>query len=173
MSKFIAGQYTATYATKAVGQTADGYRMSHSFFKRLVTGDLAGDTPQDGIYRGREQMIGFTIIEADEAAVADIVEPYADTSGDLLELGKIGIFDIQGDQGDGGSPSARPCKQLVLTAVTGTAAADAGPATITLPFCIIAENYPIEQLYAPDLRDIPIRMRIYPDMANSRFGTVT
>lgn len=175
MSKFVAGTYTATYDSNAVGQTQEGFRISHQFFKRLITGDLAADTPQDGIYRGREQFVGFTIIEAAAAAIADMIEPYYASTGVPLALGKIGILDVQGDQADEGSPGAGSVKvrSLVLTAVTGTPAYDGGPATMTLTNAIIAENFPVEMLYGPDLRDIPIRMRIYPDMSNSRFGTVT
>lgn len=174
MSKFVAGGYTATFNGNALGQTTDGYRISHQFFKRLVTGDLAADTPQDAIYRGREQFVGFTLIEAEEAGVADMVEPYFASTGVPLALGKIGNLDVQGDTADG-TPTSGSVKvgPLVLTAVTGTVAANAGPASVTLTNCIIAEGFPIEVLYAPDLREIPIRMRVYPDMENSRFGTIT
>lgn len=174
MSKFVAGGYTATWATAALGQTADGFRISHSFFKRLITGDLAADTPQDAIYRGREQFVGFTLIEAEEAGVADLTEPYFATTGVPLALGPIGNLDVQGDQADG-TPTAGAvkAKALVLTAVSGTVAANAGPATITFTFAVMAEGFPVEVLYAPDLREIPVRMRVYPDMTSSRFGTVT
>ena len=174
MSKFVAGGYTATFNSNALGQTADGYRISHQFFKRLITGDLAADTPQDAIYRGREQFVGFTLIEAEEAGVADMIEPYFASTGVPLALGKIGNLDVQGDSADGSPTSGTvKVKALVLTAVSGTVAADAGPASITLTNCIIAEGFPIEILYAPDLREVPVRMRVYPDMANSRFGTIT
>lgn len=171
MSKFLAGQYTATYNGKALGQSAEGFRLSHQFFKRLVTGDLGAETPQDGVYRGREQFAAFRLIEAAEAGVEELAEPY----GDPLELGQIGILDQQGSSASGGSgsgPATGKVKSLVLTAVAGTSAADGGPATMTFPNAILAEGFPVEVLYGPDLREIPVRMRIYPDMEAENFGTI-
>ncbi len=168
MGQFIAGQYTATYNAKALGQTADGFRLSHSFFKRLVTGDAGAETPQDAIYRGREQFITARMIEAFAAGIPDLVEPYADTPGDPLTLGVIGRLDVY--NGGGVSPTAL-AKSLVLTPVTGTSAAGDGPASITLSLAMLAEGYPVEVLLAPDLREVPIRCRVYPNMETGVFGT--
>lgn len=163
---FVAGAYTATYNAKASGQAAQGYRISHSFFKRLVTGDLGGDTPQDGIYRGREQFISYELIEAVSAAIPDLVDPYASTLGTPHTMGVIGTLDV------GYSGFTGKAKQLILTAVTGSSADDSGPATITFPLSIIAETFPVDVLYAPDLRQVPIRQRIYPNESGV-FGTET
>lgn len=167
---FVAGQYTATYNAKALGQTADGFRLSHQFLKRLVTGDAGGDTPQDAIYRGREQFVAFRLIEALAEGIADLVEPYAATAGTALTLGVIGRTDVRGSANE--TTPDPIVKSLILTAVTGTTAATGGPATITLPLSILAENFPVEVLFAPDLREVPVRMRVYPDMSDSGvFGT--
>lgn len=169
-AEFIAGAYTATYNAKALGQTADGFRLSHQFFKRLITGDAGGDTPQDAVYRGREQMLSMRLIEADKAGIPDLVDPYAATVGTPWTLGTIGLFDVRGA---GGAIPVSRCKSLVLTAVTGTSAAAETQATITLPLSILAENFPVEILLAPDLREVPIRIRIYPDMSTLLFGSNT
>ena len=111
-AEFIAGPYTATYNGKALGQSADGWRLSHQFFKRIVTGDLGGDSPQDAIYRGREQMLSGRLIEADKAGIPDLVDPYADTVGTPWTMGVVGLLDVRG--AGTGSPTSR-CKSLVLT----------------------------------------------------------
>ncbi|TWU22453.1 hypothetical protein Pla52o_35090 [Novipirellula galeiformis] len=166
---FVAGQYTATYNAKALGQTAEGFTLSHQFFQRLITGDAGGDTPQDAVYRGREQFISYRLIEALAAAVAECSEPFASTPGTALTLGKIGKLVVRGDGSSEGTPIA---KSLVLTAVSGTSASEDGPSTITLPLAILAEGFPVEILFAPDLREVPIRQRIYPEMSTGLFGTV-
>jgi hypothetical protein len=170
MSNFVAGQYTATWNGKALGQTAEGFRLSHSFFKRLITGDLGAQTPQDGIYQGREQFVAFRLIEAAAAGAEELAEPYA-FNASAIDLGVIGSLDQQGNTVGGGStPYA---KALVLTAVVGTPARSAGPITITFPAAILAEGFPVEVLLGPDLREIPVRMRCYPDMETGRFATST
>ena len=170
MTAFVAGRYTATYNSKALGQTSEGFRLSHQFFQRLITGDLGGDTPQDAIYRGREQFINYTLIEALAAGVADVVEPFAGTVGTPLTLGTIGALAVRGvDDGSGGRTSV--AKSLVLTVVAGTTAEEGGPASITLPLAILAEGFPVEVFYGPDLREVPVRQRIYPTMSTGVFGT--
>lgn len=158
-ANFIAGGYTATISAKALGQTAEGYRLDHRFFKRLITGDAEGDTIQDSVYRGRDQRISFRLIEALEAGIAELVEPYAATPGTPGTQGTVGIMDIQ----NSGGVSTPLAKQLILTAIAGTSAATDGPATITFPLVIISEDFPVDVLYAPNLREIPFQGRVYAD----------
>jgi hypothetical protein len=169
-ANFIAGAYTISYNSKACGQTADGIRFRHSFFKRLITGDAGGQTPQDAVYQGKEQTSDFRLIEADEAGIPDIIDPYAGTVGTPWTLGQIGLLDVRG--AGGGSPVSR-CKSLVLTAVTGTSAYTDAQATITFPLTIIREGYPVEFLLAPDLREVPIGLRHYPNASTLLFGSNT
>jgi len=168
--EFIAGPFTATYNAKALGQSADGWRLSHTFYKRIITGDLGGDSPQDAIYRGREQMLSGRLIEADKAGIADLADPYAATVGTPWTLGQVGLLDVRG--AGTVSPVSR-CKSLILTAVTGTSAYEDSMKTITLPLSILAEGFPLELLLAPDLREVPIRMRIYYDLSTLLFGSNT
>lgn len=170
-ANFVAGQYTATYNSKALGQTADGYRLSHQVFKRMVTGDAGGDTPQDGIYRGMEVMLAFRLIEAAAAGVDELIYPYSATPGTPGTMGVIGRTDVRGSA-NAVTPGVM-AKSIVLTALAGTPAANDGPATITLPLAILAENFPVDILYAPDLREVPLRMRVYPTMATGVFWTET
>jgi len=156
---FLAGRYTATWNSLALGQTADGFRLSHSFFKRLITGDAFAQAPQDGIYQGAEVFIAGRLIAYDTAAMPTIMWPYAAT---FLDMGVIGRTDV------GGSVA----KSLILTAVAGTPSA-AAPASLTLPLSILAEGFPVELLFAPDLREVPLRQRVYPNGTTGVFGTQT
>jgi len=158
MATFIAGRYTATWNSLALGQTADGFRSSHSIFKRLITGDAFAQAPQDAIYQGAEVFMAGRLIQYDAAAMPTIMWPYAST---FLDMGIIGRADV-------GTSLA---KSLILTAISGTPAA-AAPATLTLPNSILAEGFPIELLFAPDLREVPLRMRVYPN-SSGIFGTQT
>lgn len=154
---FIAGRYSATYGGDALGQTQDGIRLIHSVFKRLITGDAGGQTPQNAVYQGMEAFVQYTLLEYNAAGAAAALWPYG--SGYLNASATIGSLD---------SSHAKP---LVLTALDGTPAAST-PASITLPNVILAEGFPVEILFAPDLRTVPIRQRIYPD-SSMRFGTLT
>lgn len=159
---FIAGRYSVTYNAQSIGVTKDGIRISHQIFKRLITGDYLGQTVQDAVYQGAEVMAAFTMLEYDAAGARGAFWPY---SSNFLELGALGRTDV-------GSAIAKP---LILTSLAGTPAAGS-PASITFPLAILAENFPVEMLFAPDLREVPIRQRIYPDVSSpgsERFGTLT
>lgn len=149
MPSFIAGGYTATWNSLALGQAADGYRISHQVFKQLVTGDTYAEAPQEAIYRGAEATIQFTLVEFGEGGIQSIKWPYSATK---WQIGTVGRADV----------ISAIAKTLVLTAVAGTPAA-ASPATLTAGYAILHENFPVEVLYAPKLREVPLRMRLYPD----------
>jgi hypothetical protein len=155
---FISGGMTATWNALACGQTADGYRLIHQLFKRLITGDLYAESPQDAVYRGAELAVQFRLIEYTAAAVQTIKWPVSATKWDL---GVVGRTDV-------GSAIA---KSLVLTAVAGTPAS-AAPASLTALLSVLHENFPVEVLSAPDLKEVPIRLRIYPSAAGI-FATET
>jgi hypothetical protein len=159
MPNFIAGRYTATYNSLALGQTAEGFRLSHQFFKRLITGDAYAEAPQDAVYRGAELTIAYRLIQYDADGVLAAMWPYAAT---LFDMGVIGRTDV----------GSQIVKSLVLTVVAGTPAVGL-PNSITLPKAILQEGFPVELLFAPDLREVPMRQRIYPDQTTGVFGTQT
>jgi hypothetical protein len=171
LAQIISGAYTCTYNAKALGYTADGWRLSHSFFKRLVTGDVGGDTPLNAIYRGREQFLVGRLIEAMATGVQDACEPYATAAGtNPHTLADIGSIDV--GYTSGGTPVPGACKSIVLTAVSDTPAYILAQATFTFSNSILAEGHPVDILMAPDLRDVPVRFRIYPS-STGVFGTET
>lgn len=154
---FIAGQYTATLNANSLGQIEAGITLEHRFFKRLITGDNMAETPQDGIFRGGELFVAYNLLEYNAAGASAAFWPYG--AGYLNMSTVIGTLDTAS------------ALQLVLTALAGTPAA-ATPATITLPDCVLAEGYPVGILFAPDLRTVPIRQRVYPN-SSKVFGTTT
>lgn len=159
-TKFTAGAYTSTWNGLACGQAAQGYRLSHQFFKRIITGDKRAQAPQDAVYQGAEMHVQFNLIEYMEAAIATIMWPY----GTYLTMGVVGRLDVQQSL----------VKQMVFTAVSTTpAATTGGPISLTLPLCMLSEGFPVELLMAPDLKEVPIRMRIYPNDETGVFGTQT
>ena len=155
---FIAGPYTATYRGQALGQAAEGYRVSHQFFKRIITGDSYAEGPQDEVYRGMEMFVNFRCIEYDAAGITALAFPFANRWNHGL-VGRV-------------SKQQGLCGALVLTAIAGTPAANA-PASLTLTNCILAEGFPVELLFAPDLREVPVKLRAYPTQNNGIFGTET
>lgn len=157
--QIVAGAYSSTYKTLAAGMTRDGYRLSHEFFKRLITADEGGDTPLNAIYRGRAQFVEFELIEALKAAVVELIEPY----GDPFTLGVIGQTDM----------TVGACTGIAGALImTSLGACTASPASITLPHCILAEGYPVNLLHSSDPRNIPIRLRAYPSSLGV-FATVS
>ena len=155
---FIAGPYTATWNALAVGQLANGFTLSHKFFKRLITGDNFAEAPQDSVYRGAEMFVDFTCIAFDAAAIQTLMWPYHATR---WTMGQVGRTDV-------GSAVAL---SLVLTAVAGTPAA-ATPATLTALTSVLAEGFPVDVLFAPDLREVPLKLRVYPN-SSGVFATQT
>ena len=61
---FLAGGYTATWNSLALGQTAEGHRLAHQIFGQGIKGDTYGQTVQDEVIQGAEMFIEFTLIEA-------------------------------------------------------------------------------------------------------------
>lgn len=153
---FICGRYTATLSASSLGQTADGYRVSHQSFARQITGDALAQTPQDAIHQGAEMFVSTRLIEYNAAGAQNAFWPFSATIYDMGVIGRL--YSAIADS-------------LVLTAVAATPAA-AAPATATFLLSILAEGFPVELLFAPDLREVPLRFRVYPN-SSGVFGTQT
>jgi hypothetical protein len=150
---FTSGRYTATWNALAVGQTADGINVSHQFMKRPIQGDKMGETVQDAIVRGMEVLARMRLIEWDAAGIQTLIHPYGAAYAIGTMVGKLDV----------GGAFAKP---LVLTAVDTNPGPT--PATQTLGQTILHENFPVELLFAPDLREVPVQLRCYP-FANGSF----
>lgn len=175
---FVAGAYLIGYNSKVCGQSAEGIMFERQLFKRLITGDWMGQAPQDAIYLGMDLTSMVTFIEADAAAMADIIKPYNGSAATITNA-VVGVMDRQ----------HAVCKSLVLTSLLtatvinangGTGATSVNPLTRTLPRSILAENYPVRELFGTQLRDVPIKFRHYPTphvqstgVGGGEFGTET
>lgn len=176
LGRFIAGPYTATWNAKALGLTTpQGYRINSRFLKELVRGDAYGQTPIDAIHQGREMFVEARFIEAQLEGVVDMREPYNSAAGAQFELGTIGAMDVNGE---GGASPTSNTKVMILTAASNTPAATDGPATATFTESILAEDFDVEMLMSPSLREVPVRNRVYPyidtlDSNRVKFATYT
>lgn len=160
---YFAGHYTVTYDGSALGNSQDGWRWSHQVNKRPITADAFGDTVIDSIYRGLEYFLAGTLLEYNAAGVTKILGAYGDTLAEM-DLGKIGKLDVQHSL----------VKQIVLTSVLNAdVSPSVTPATRTVPLCALAENFPVEILFANDLRTVPLRFRVYPNASTGVFATDT
>ncbi|MEX2176192.1 MAG: hypothetical protein WD872_17655 [Pirellulaceae bacterium] len=153
---FIAGRFTATLGASALGQTADGFRVSHQSFARQIVGDALAQTPQDAIHQGAEMFVAARLIEYNAAGAQNAFWPFSTTIYDLGVIGRL--YSAIADS-------------LILTALAGTPAA-AIPATATFLLTVLADGFPVELLFSPDLREVPLRLRVYPN-SNGVFGTQT
>lgn len=154
---FIAGRYTVSYDAGAVGQIEAGITLEHAVFKQLITGDNFAQTPQDGIFQGMEVFAQFALLEYNAAKAAAALWPYGSTYLTMDTV--IGTLDVTVN-----------AKTLLLTALAGTPAA-ATPATITMNEAVLQEGFVSSIIFDPNLRTVPLRMRIYP--VNGVFGTTT
>ncbi len=153
-----------TYGASSVGQIKDGCKLEHNVMKRLITGDNMAETPQDGVFRGMTMFAQLTLLEYNGTASATLFWPYG---ASYLSMSLVGRCDV----------ASSLTAALLLTAVAGTTAA-AAPATASLTKAILAEGFPVGLLFAPDLREIPVRLRLYPTLSGApgsaaTFGTLT
>lgn len=153
---FIAGQYTATLGGSTLGQINGGQTIEHTVFKRIITGDNHAKAAQDAVYQGEDVFIQYLLMEYNATSARAAFWPYGST---YLTGGIRGRLD------------SAIYASLVLTALAGTPAA-AAPATITCAKTILAEGFPVGILFAPDLREVPVRQRIYPNDSYV-YGTLT
>ena len=147
---FIAGKYDATFANVATGQIEDGYEIEHSVSQEDIVGQDMGDSVQDGVYRGGNMFISFTLLEFSiSSAMLSLWWMHSNTLG---RMGKIGTLIQQNF-----------AQSLVLTALAGTPAAGGGAVgSLTAAKCCWAPNFDVRILFAPRLRRVPLRLRLYP-----------
>lgn len=144
---FLAGQYTATWNSLALGQTLAGHGLNHQRLVQQIRGDTYAETVQDAINQGADVYFDMELIEANAACLPTILWPLSGTVG---SQGLVGLLD------------SGKWMSLILTAVAGTPAA-ATPASITAARTLIKENFNVRQMFAPKLRTVPLQLRAYPN----------
>lgn len=104
-SFFRAGVYTCTYSygfefgagspsPVLLGETTDGYHISHRYHNEIITVDRMGETPVDGIVRGRTTRVRFVLTNPTEAARKLIQYPFdsSTSTGTITNIGKTFQF---------------------------------------------------------------------------------
>jgi hypothetical protein len=149
---FIAGAYSAYWGASAtdntrLGMIEDGFDLSYSKQGELILTDTGGDTPMNGVYKGVDMTVSFTLTELNLAGVNSLLWPFSATRG---ELGAIGRLD---------SVMAQP---LVLTACYPPSAGATIPATITFHATLIENEADIMITHGNRHRKAAVTMRVYP-----------
>lgn len=147
----IAGGYTCTYNSLSVGQIEDGINLIPDIYGEPIRGDNFGDTIQDGVFRGADVYAEMTLIEYDLALLTAAFWPWSATFGKL-------------DDGIVGKLWTALAKALVLTKVSGP---NASPTSLTASKAILAPNFPVNLLFAPRLRRVPLRLLLLPYAVSS------
>ncbi len=160
---FIAGPYSVTYDSATCGQLVEGLTFSNVVHKEMIVGDNLARAVQDDVFQGIDVTSDFALMEWDNAKALLMYWPYGST---WLVAGVVGRV----------SKQQSLCKSLVLTAIAGTPAATA-PASLTLPNSILHEEFPVQHIFKPAHRKVPLRFRHYPDLNSqtlvSTYGTST
>lgn len=159
---FIAGGYTVTYDGNSVGQLFEGVTFTNVAHMEVIIGDNIARAAQDVVFQGIDVTSDFALMEWDVAAAINMYWPFGTA---WLNAGVVGRVAKQQSL----------AKQIVMTAIAGTPAATQ-PATLTLPNSLLHEGFPVQHIFRPAHRRVPLRMRHFPDIQQdytSIYGTTT
>lgn len=146
LGTFIAGRYSSTWNSVAMGIMENGYDVSYDPKQELINrSDQYGDTLLDMVYRGGDWSMQCDTLEW-MAGVTGPAFPFGTALGVLGTIGRL-CSDI--------------AAALVLTATAGTPAA-AAPATLTASKAILAANANPRIILNSVLRKVPIRFTFLP-----------
>jgi len=141
---FVAGSYTATYNSQALGIIEDGFTIDWVYRAEDIVADVGGAAPVDGVYQGLEMQVSFTLSEWDATAAAAAFWPFASTVGEVGRIGRL---------------LSSMAKVLALTKCADTSAV---PTTITFQSALLAPGFSVSTFWANKHRKIPLQMRILP-----------
>ncbi len=142
---FIAGAYTGTLNSVALGITDDGYTLQiEPKQQNIEKSDVFGDAMIDSVFRGTNFFLQTEFMETKAGPLA-AAYPWA-------------ALGVQGIVGRLASNVATP---LVLTSTVGTPAV-ATPATFTASLTILAPGSNPEFQYNSRLRTLPVRLVLLP-----------
>lgn len=153
---FAAGRYTITWNSLDLG-IMEGDANSPvidftGFGEPINNSDAYGRSTIGAIYQGADWFAQWTFLEY-KAAVKSALWPFHATFGNMGTIGREYTDTL--------------AQALVFTVVAGTAAATAGPSTITASKACLAPNFNPRILYGPKLRTIPCRMQLFPFVSAS------
>lgn len=176
---FIAGAYTATVRKRLngdlegtiasptdtpLGQIEDGINVEFTQAFEPVRGDNMGDSIQDGVFRGGDCFMDFSLVEWDLALISGVFWPGADNTNTVATaFANLGTL----ESGYIGRLATSLAFPIVLTKLTGP---NAVPAFIFAAKALLAPGYPARFILAPRLRRIPIRLQLYPYQRTAGVG---
>ena len=159
ISTVVAGAYTSTLLSLALGFTQDGFsiqRVNHQ--EEINQSDIYGRTLLDAVYMGADTYIQTTCRTSTQGS-RSAFWPFIAFAGTWTELGQI----YSTAHPIGTLATSNSTASLALTAVANTpAATTADPATLTASKCALAPNFNGELLLSSRARSIPIRFALYP-----------
>lgn len=147
---FIAGAFTATWNSLALGQMEDGYFLTDPAVgeAEMIRGDNAGPAAdQDGVLLGGNCYLSCILLESNAAALATLF--YSGGTSGLIRLSGTLISAIW--------------QPLILTRVSSGLSAT--PATRTFARAHLAPGQNVTYIISPKLRRIPLRFQIFPSFS--------
>lgn len=164
---FIAGGYTATLVTNAAGNTVNlglgqidkGITLRSVIHAEDITGDTYANTIQDGVYLGRNATVSFTLKEANRTAVQWLIEPYVAAANRISMEADFGRIEIPGYL------LSNFFSYVRLNKVTGP---NSTPNIFHFEKCALTRDFPVEMLLAPNLKQYPIQLTLYPFTTSGR-----
>lgn len=157
---FVAGRYSGTFDSADVGITGNGYNIQQDTeLEAIAETDAYGLSVIDGVFRGGQCFCDYSSKEYKAGSLA-ATWPYGGT------IGGAGVLGILINPGAGNTPigilASDLAKAFVLTSTAGTPAATS-PATLTGTLALLAANSNLGLMFNSKLREVPTRLRFYPD----------
>ncbi len=166
LGTFVPGRYTATYNSVTLGIVENGYTLRYRFHERSINQTSHyGDSKIDGIYRGGDCFMVFTVKEW-TANIRAMLWPWVAQST-VADWGKFGQI---------AQLASAVAKVLVLTPQSSSPADTAGaPLTFTANLSKFSPENDANILMGPDQRDVPIMLDLLPfnDGSVDRWFTIT
>lgn len=149
LATVVAGGYTATYNSAAMGQQEDGFRLRLSFAKEEIRSNTYGDSVIDSVYRGGNCFLSGIFIERSSVVANAAVSPFNPYGTAVGFMGLVGRLDFALAQ------------SVVLTAIATLPAASV-IASLTATNAIIDQNLSTEVVLANRASFLGLTFRLYP-----------
>lgn len=148
-SVFAAGPYAVTFNSSSLGLFVGDLQAPtvevQTKTQPIDNSDKYGRTTLGALHQGADAFFQGTFMEWNTAQKAA-----------LWPFGVLGVV------GTHGGDLYDLAQALVLTAQAGTPAATSGPATLTASKACLAPNFNTRFLFSSVLREVPIRLQLFP-----------
>lgn len=155
LAAVIAGGYTSTWNSVAMGQQEDGFRLRVSFAKEEVRSNTYGDSVIEAVYRGGNCYLQGIFIERAAVMKVAAISPFNPYSAAVGAMGLVGRLDWA---------LSMP---IVMTAIGSLATAGTnGIASLTAANAAIDQNQSTEVVMANRASFLNLTFRLYPAGTN-------